>query len=146
MRVGWLMGILIGITLFGTMESIGVQKKSIKAVLDEKRDHRRVLILYGRDDAQHFLIEQQEALQAEKTGVAERDLDVFVLVASEVVEPDRQFLMQQPFGLVPSENFQGWLVGKDGGVKHGFKKPVDVKELFRIIDSMPMRQQEAKKQ
>ncbi|GAB3313290.1 hypothetical protein GCM10027299_00150 [Larkinella ripae] len=128
------------------MESTGVQKKSLKAILDEKRDNRRVLVLYGRDDVQHFLIEQQEALHAEKDGLTERDLDVVVLVASEVVEPDRQFLMQEPFKLVPSNNFQGWLIGKDGGIKETFSKPAEPQEIFRIIDSMPMRKAETKKQ
>ncbi|MGA0560665.1 DUF4174 domain-containing protein [Larkinella sp. VNQ87] len=128
------------------MESIGNITKSLKAVLDEKRDHRRVLVLYGRDDVQHFLIEQQEALHAEQDGVAERDLDVIVLVASTLPEPDRQFMMHKPFELMPSDNFRGWLIGKDGGVKHQFSKPLEPKELFRIIDSMPMRQAEAKKQ
>ncbi|WP_229321348.1 DUF4174 domain-containing protein [Larkinella knui] len=127
------------------MESIANITKSLKAVLEEKRDHRRVLVLYGRDDVQHFLLEQQDALHTEEKQLAERDLDVIVLVASTLPEPDRQFLMQDPFKLMPSDGFHGWLIGKDGGVKHTFRKPVEPKELFRIIDSMPMRQAEAKK-
>lgn len=146
MRTGWLMGILMSITLFGAMESIGTQTKSLKAILQEKQDHRRVLVLYGREDAQHFLIEQQEALNAERDQLAERDLDVIALVGYDLPEPDRQFLMQEPFKLIPSENFQGWLIGKDGGVKHTFKKPIETGELFGLIDSMPMRKEEAKKQ
>ncbi|GAB3259252.1 hypothetical protein GCM10027347_22700 [Larkinella harenae] len=126
------------------MEGIGVQKKSLKAMLEEKRDSRRVLVLYGRDNAQHLLIEQQEALNGERDQLADRDLDVIVLVASELVEPDRQFLMHEPFSLVPSEGLQGWLVGKDGGIKHRFSQPIDPKELFSLIDSMPMRKQEKK--
>ncbi|RAK03280.1 uncharacterized protein DUF4174 [Larkinella arboricola] len=146
MRTGWLMGILMSITLFGAMESNGTLKKSLKALLAEKQDHRRVLVLYGREDAQHLLIEQQEALHAERDQLAERDLDVIVLLSYDLPEPDRQFLMQEPFGLIPSENFQGWLIGKDGGVKHTFKKPIETGELFGLIDSMPMRKEEAKKQ
>jgi hypothetical protein len=30
-------------------------------------------------------------------------------------------------------------------VKHAFKKPIESVELFRIIDSMPMRQAEVRK-
>ena len=67
------------------MESVANQKTSLKAILNEKKDNRRVLLLYGRDDAQHYLIEQQEALQRSTgTGLAERDMDVIVLVASTV--------------------------------------------------------------
>jgi hypothetical protein len=125
------------------MESVANQQKSLKALLDEKKDNRRVLLLYGRDDAQHFLIEQQEALTEYRKEMDERDLDVIVLVASEVVEPDRQFLMSQ-FKLVPSDDFAGWLIGKDGGVKETYKKPVAPKDIFGLIDKMPMRKQEAK--
>ncbi|UFH56901.1 DUF4174 domain-containing protein [Spirosoma sp. KNUC1025] len=125
------------------MESVANQQKSLKAILHEKKDHRRVLLLYGRDDTQHYLIEQQEALIEQKDGLAERDLDVLVLVASEVSEPDRQFLMHD-YKLVPSDSFAGWLIGKDGGIKETYKKPVSTKDLFKSIDSMPMRKQEAK--
>lgn len=133
--------LLIGLTL--VMESVANQQKSLKALLSEKKDHRRVLLLYGRDDAQHYLIEQQETLSEAKDGLAERDLDVIVLIASMVTEPDRQFLMRD-FKLLPSEDFIGWLIGKDGGVKEVYKKPVSSPELFRLIDSMPMRRQESK--
>ena len=129
----------MGLTFF--MESVANQKKSLKAILSEKKDHRRVLLVYGRDDAQHFIIEQQEALSEAKAGVAERDLDIIVLIASEVMEPDRQFLMHD-YKLNPSDEFAAWLIGKDGGAKKNYKKPVSTKELFDTIDSMPMRKQE----
>ncbi|SFD94013.1 DUF4174 domain-containing protein [Spirosoma endophyticum] len=131
----------MGLTFF--MESVANQQKSLKAILSEKKDHRRVLLLYVRDDAQHYSLEQQEALTEAHEGVAERDLDVIVLVASTVMEPDRQFLMHD-YKLNPSDGFAGWLIGKDGGVKKTYKKPVSTKELFDTIDSMPMRKQESK--
>ena len=144
MRTHWFLlviALLMGFSF--RMESVANQQKSLKAILTEKKDHRRVLLLYGRDDAQHYLIEQQEALTEVRDGLGERDLDVIVLVASEVSEPDRQFLMHD-YKLVPSDNFVGWLIGKDGGIKDTYKKPVLPQDLFRTIDSMPMRKQETK--
>lgn len=126
------------------MESIANEQTSLKAMLHKKKDHRRVLLIYGRDDAQHFTIEQQEALQEAQDGLNERDLDVIVLIASEVPEPDRQFLMHD-FKLHPSDEYVAWLIGKDGGVKETYKKPVSTKDLFALIDRMPMRKQEMKK-
>ena len=126
-----------------TMESIANEQTSLKAMLHQKKDHRRVLLIYGRDDAQHFTIEQQEALHEEQAGLRDRDLDVIVLIASEVPEPDRQFLMQD-FKLHPSDEYVAWLIGKDGGVKETYKKPVSTKDLFALIDRMPMRKQEMK--
>lgn len=138
--------LFIGHTLL--MESISNQRKSLKAILEEKKDHRRVLLLYGRDASsgspgQHYLIDQQEALNEVRDGLTERDMDVIVLIASEVSEPDRQFLMHD-FKLVPHEDFLGWLIGKDGGIKDTFKKPVSADDLFKLVDSMPMRKQEMK--
>ena len=37
------------------------------------------------------------------------------------------------------------LVGKDGGVKFRQDRIVELKEIFRVIDAIPMRQQEMKK-
>jgi hypothetical protein len=34
------------------------------------------------------------------------------------------------------------LIGKDGGVKLRSSEPVSVKDIFGLIDSMPMRRQE----
>lgn len=133
--------LLMGFTF--VMESVANQQKSLKAILAEKKDHRRVLLIYGRDDAQFQTISQQEALSEAKSGVAERDLDVVVLIASLVPEPDRQFLMHD-YKLNPSDEFVAWLIGKDGGIKQTYHKPVAVKDLFHTIDGMPMRKQEAK--
>ncbi|CCH55263.1 hypothetical protein BN8_04512 [Fibrisoma limi BUZ 3] len=124
------------------MESVGNQTKSLKAILDEKKDQRRVLLIYGRDDAQHFTIDQQESLNEFRDQLEERDTDVIVLIASTVTEPDRWYLMHSDFKLNPAEDFVGWLVGKDGTVKTSFTSPMAPQELFRIIDDMPMRQQE----
>ncbi len=137
----WLIALLMGLTL--TMESIANQQKSLKAMLREKKDKRRVLLVYGRDDAQHYTIEQQEMLNEDKPGLANRDMDVIVLIASQVPEPDRQFLMRD-YKLNPSTEFVAWLIGKDGGVKEIYKKPVAPKDLFGLIDKMPMRRQEMK--
>lgn len=144
MRKRWLMSLIVLLTgLTFVMESVANQQKSLKAILHDKKDHRRVLLIYGRDDAQHYLIEQQEALNEVKDGLAERDLDVVVLIASLVTEPDRQFLMHD-YKLNPSDHYTGWLIGKDGGIKQTYKEPVSVKDLFATIDGMPMRQQEMK--
>jgi hypothetical protein len=64
------------------------------------------------------------------------DRDVVVLVDT---DPDaksdiRRTLRPRGFGIV--------LIGKDGGIKLRKPAPWTVRELSRIIDKMPMRQQE----
>lgn len=132
----------LGLTL--AMESISSQKKSLAAMLAEKKDRRRVILLYGRDDSQHYLLDQQDQFTRNDKGLAERDIDVIVIVASTLMEPDRQFLMASPYKLNPASDFQGWLIGKDGGIKDRFDKPITPPALFKEIDGMPMRRQEMK--
>ncbi|GAA4404773.1 hypothetical protein GCM10023187_22520 [Nibrella viscosa] len=127
------------------MESVANQRKSLKAILDEKKDNTRVVLVYVRDDAQHYLIEQQDSFRAVEDEFRERDMEIIALVASTLMEPDRQFLMQSEFKLVPAEDYMGWLIGKDGTIKKTFTEPVDPKSLFQLIDTMPMRKQEMKK-
>ena len=91
-----------------------------------------------------MLLEQQEALTEDEAGVKEREMDVLVLAASEVPEPDRDFLMAAPYKLVPHADYMAWLIGKDGGIKQTYNKPASVKEIFALIDGMPMRKQEMK--
>jgi hypothetical protein len=43
---------------------------------------------------------------------------------------------------VPSSAFSLILVGKDGGIKLKRSDQVDLREVFELIDSMPMRQNE----
>ncbi len=43
------------------------------------------------------------------------------------------------------EPFQFYLIGLDGGLKEKRKDPMSQKELFTLIDSMPMRANELRK-
>ena len=120
------------------MESVANQQKSLKALLDEKKDHRRVVLLYGRQAAQGHLIDQQQIFRTAQAGMDERDIDVIVTIDYEMAEPDRQYLMAH-FHFVPSDDFAGYLIGKDGTMKHKFTTPISTKELFALVDAMPMR-------
>jgi len=46
---------------------------------------------------------------------------------------------------VPPGQFMVILIGKDGGEKFRQDRNVELKEIFNIIDAMPMRRQEMKK-
>ncbi|MBC8152444.1 MAG: DUF4174 domain-containing protein [Bacteroidetes bacterium] len=139
---------LLAFTLVAVaMENTFSQKKSLAAQLAEKRDRRRIVLLYGRDSeaSQQYLLDQQNQFARHREDLAERDLDVIVVVASTLTAQDRQFLTASPYKLDPATNFQGWLIGKDGGIKDRFDKPVSPQALFKQIDGMPMRRQEMKR-
>ena len=46
---------------------------------------------------------------------------------------------------VKEDTFAVFLIGKDGGIKMRKEKVVPMEEIFRLIDSMPMRQAEMRR-
>ena len=71
-------------------------------------------------------------LKQDSIGMAERDLVIiFVQNESEYKKYD-----------VEPNKFTLLLIGKDGGEKLRSTKPVKTEAIFKLIDSMPMRQAE----
>jgi hypothetical protein len=112
----------------------------------------RLLLLFSpspENPAYQAIVRQ---LQEKASGVRERDLLVF-----HVLEPGKSFMnsreispagakaLRQRFAIAPG-TFTLVLVGKDGGVKLKRTDRVALAEIFGLIDSMPMRQQEMQKQ
>lgn len=124
----------------------------------------RVLVLTGEKSNEYFK-DQLDALQKNTKGLNEREMVTISVNENEVkfleelslfppdapnydsfmpTEKDIQYF-EKYFDQSISE-FSVLLIGKDGGVKKVWneveKLPVKVQEIFEIIDSMPMRQQE----
>lgn len=125
------------------MENPAHQSQSLRATLAHKVSERRVVLIFGQRSRRFDLTVQEQRLALWKDQLAERDMDVIVLVNEELNPVDRQFLVQK-FRLDPNTVFIGWLIGKDGGVKDTFTRPIDPDELCRVVDTMPMRRQEMK--
>lgn len=51
-------------------------------------------------------------------------------------------LLADPAGAVAQQYGPATLIGKDGGVKARYTAPPALKTVLRLVDSMPMRQQE----
>lgn len=109
---------------------------------------KRLLFLFA-PDASHPIYEKlrnEIAKQADE--VQDRDLVIFEIFeqgASRMnTEPiDRQTAasIRDQFA-VPSQGFAIILIGKDGGVKLKREDYVILADIFNLIDSMPMRQNE----
>ena len=78
--------------------------------------------------------EQIDLLTARSEELLERDVIVIADTDRSAMSEIRQKLRPRGFMLV--------LLGKDGQVKLRKPAPWDVRELTRVIDKMPMRQQE----
>jgi hypothetical protein len=92
----------------------------------------RRLLVFG--EAQPEFKKQLTLLHQDSSGIAERDLVIII------VEKESEYKKYN----VISNQFTLLLIGKDGGEKLRSSKPVEIKTIFQLIDSMPMRQAEMK--
>ena len=113
---------------------------------------KRVLLVFTAHLKHDLYQEQIDAFEQATTGVLDRDLVVFRIVGNEGYTPDRKRLTKsqnqqlRKYYNVPLMQFQVILIGKDGGEKmRTIKKTMDVKQLFRTIDAMPMRRSEMRR-
>jgi hypothetical protein len=88
-----------------------------------------------------------DQLQQQREGVADRDLVVFSLLNDDQSRVGETVLNRpevQPLRgrfRVTADEFRVVLIGKDGTVKLN-EPAVQLSDIFALIDSMPMRQQE----
>lgn len=88
---------------------------------------------------------QIKELQPATAGFVERDLLLIRVYGNKVAGPTNKDLLaadlRQAFGIAPGA-FTIILIGKDGGEKYRNTQVTKSATIFRIIDAMPMRQQE----
>jgi hypothetical protein len=99
----------------------------------------RVLLVFAPRADAPALAEQRRFIEKQKAGVQERDLVVLELTSGAKAET-----LRRQFAVKPEE-FRVILMGKDGGEKLRKSAPIAPDELFGLIDSMPMRQREARR-
>ena len=103
------------------------------ALDDAKGKARPVVVLSdSRDDPR--VAKQIQALDGTSPELSNRNIQVLQEAGSE--GPLRKKLG------VEKKGFAVVLVGKDGTVKKVWRDPVDPKQIFTIIDGMPMRKNE----
>ena len=118
---------------------------SLQQTLAAKKWQRRVVLLYAQSADNVDLLAQQRLLEKDRAGLNERDFDVLVALGTSLSDADRRYLRGGDRRLASSATFTAYLIGKDGGVKQRFTKPVAAAELFKTVDTMPMRQQEMRR-
>lgn len=91
--------------------------------MDDLRWKSRPVVILARDEADPRVAEQVRMLDAAAHGMGERDMPVLTEFGGEA-------------------GFELRLIGRDGTVKQRFDAPVAAETLFRIVDAMPMRQEE----
>ncbi|MCY7349201.1 MAG: DUF4174 domain-containing protein [Cytophagaceae bacterium] len=121
-------------------------------VLKKYQWKSRVLLVFAPVEESPDFLKQRNIDQQAREGYGERDLVVLELFQREgrevggtaLTRPQVDALRKQ-FG-VKTDGFTVILLGKDGGEKLRQTRPLLSEELFRLIDSMPMRQGEMRRQ
>lgn len=96
---------------------------------------KREIILLAEHPMHPDLLQQQEILQADTSGLAERDMVITVITLLSDKNRYNQLMKD-------GKGFRFILIGKDGGEKLTSDKPVTLEQIFALVDSMPMRRYE----
>ena len=116
--------------------------------LSAYRWKNRLLLVFSPTGSAPGYVAFNRSLTTARSEVTDRDLIVF-----RIFESDPSFVEQQPLPQEDAEalrrrfnvrtgQFTVVLIGKDGGVKLVREQRAALGEIFDLIDSMPMRQQE----
>lgn len=115
---------------------------------DQFKWKKRLLLVFAPESSHPLFESLQRDLSTRKHEVDDRDLVVFEILGigtskrdGSQLDPHTAASLRERFGISPKA-FSLILVGKDGGVKLRRNDPVSLEEIFRLIDSMPMRQDE----
>lgn len=116
--------------------------------LEKHEWKQRVLIITSKDSMK--LKEQIQLLQKDISGIQERKLAIYQVMPNGYAKGTRlnNWTKSTTFYetiKMRKENFEIILIGLDGGVKHRQTKLLTTKKLFTLIDGMPMRKAEMRK-
>jgi hypothetical protein len=110
---------------------------------------RRIVLIFG-NEMNKSVADQTDDLHANISEAENRDLTILTIVGG-IVSDNAQAgglppadALRQRFRVGDQERFTVILLGKDGREKLRDNKPVPAGTLFALIDSMPMRQREAR--
>ena len=103
----------------------------------------RVIVLYAPSADSKEFQQQKQILAAQTKEMKERDLVVIECVGKTLSAEDKNYIVHH--FMHDGSGFGVWLVGKDGGTKLSETKPVTTEKFFSLIDSMPMRRSEMKR-
>lgn len=119
------------------------------AAMSEYKWKYRPLVVFAASGTDANLVRQRQIVASLRPAFIDRQM-VVIYVAGTTVSADlgapprlSAEALRQRYGAAAGE-FKAVLVGKDGGVKLTSSKPFPARTLFRTIDAMPMRADEAR--
>ena len=125
-----------------------VTRNAMPMDLDQFQWKNRLLFLFAPDDENLIFQKFQNEIKSQAAEVEDRDLVIFEVLEKGLSRMNRTQLERQVADSMrnrfkaPRQKFTLILVGKDGGTKLKHHAQTRLKEVFELIDSMPMRQKE----
>ena len=116
------------------------------------RWEKRPFLLFGADERDPMLRQQLDAVESTRDSFDERDMVLIVVLGDGGSTIEGRPLSREDAERlrasyrVGREEFTLRLVGKDGGVKRASGTVVAMRGIYEQVDSMPMRQQEMRRQ
>ena len=118
--------------------------------LSQFRWKNRLLLLFAPDRSHPPFGRLHQSLGTQKAETLERNLIIFEILESGSSDINSVFLdptisqtLREKFEAASGE-FMVILIGKDGGIKLKRRERTELKDIFGLIDSMPMRQEEVR--
>ncbi len=132
-----------------------ISNNLIAQVLKDHRWENRVVVIQAKDASSANYQKQLEEFVNSVEEFEERRIVLYQIVNQKYKYTDfkkpslesvwKPFLKWDELKVNPDEIFKIELVGLDGGIKLESKQVVLKEDLFKLIDSMPMRKYELKK-
>lgn len=113
--------------------------------LSEFQWSNRIIILSDQEPDFSKAKEALEKISNFEKELRERDILVFLHRDEKRYNTNFKLVSTSIEQNIP-QNFEGYLlIGKDGGIKSKEPYPIDIQALFALIDGMPMRRAEIKR-
>jgi hypothetical protein len=138
---------IVSLYLSVILSIIGSQNQD----LDDFRWKNRIVLLFGSPEGKSLFTRQIEELKLDPEGLVERDLIIFLVAREQVtnlLSDESTSLSAERLRKKYSQadkKFQFILIGKDGGKKLDRSEFVPSDYLYAVIDAMPMRRQEMRR-
>ncbi|MEP0984079.1 DUF4174 domain-containing protein [Ekhidna sp.] len=116
--------------------------------IESHKWEKRVLIFSASSPTNVGYKRQEQMLSKGKKGMKERDLIIYKLYDEHWLGPKNKLILKAEADAIrkaydiPEGTFTVTLIGKDGTIKLQKDDIVSPREIFGLIDSMPMRKKE----
>lgn len=105
----------------------------------QSRDYRAVILFYPKEKIDSAS-KQLRIFSSDLSGLSARQIKI-----ERVATDSKDFELYSAYK-INQKLFTLLLIGKDGGIKYSSNKTINSAKLYSLIDQMPMRKQEMKKQ